>query len=81
MTRIIGMAFALSASMSMAAARTNTVNNPTSDWTNPANFTNGKPEDGDTVVIPEKMVVYATNETAQTLLNKLSYIKIGRAHV
>ena len=46
------------------------------DWTNPANFTNGKPEDGDTVVIPEKMVVYATNETAQTLLNKLSCINM-----
>ena len=46
------------------------------DWTNPANFTNGKPENGDTVVIPETMVVYATNETAQTLLNKLSYINM-----
>ena len=46
------------------------------DWENPANFTNGKPEDGDTVVIPEKMVVYATNETARTLLNKLSCINM-----
>lgn len=46
------------------------------DWENSANFTNGKPENGDTVVIPEQMTVYLTNETARVLANKLGFIKL-----
>ena len=44
------------------------------DWNKSSNFTNGNPQDGDTVIVPENMVVYATNDTARTLINGLSRI-------
>lgn len=76
--KCVSLAAALLSAVTMYAKETSWTDSRANDWdwTNPANFTSGKPETGDTVVIPENMVVYATNDTARTLLNTLAYINL-----